>query len=140
MDNKNLGKLKYIYKIYMSINKIAHCERYPVIYINDEYCYYKDSGKKLEYISTSRIQKQFSSSKDLKISKFGLGTYYFTKLNSSFNSEKITLEVFKEKYQEKLEAAKQSVQRATKSLDQEKAKLKTIESNIKTNIEHNVNK
>lgn len=54
MDLKTLSKQKYIYRIYESDDKVLHCEKYPVIYINSQIVYYKD-GRKKEYLNYTRI-------------------------------------------------------------------------------------
>ena len=56
LDMKNLSKLKYIYRIYESSDKILHLEKYPIIYINSEVVYFKD-GRKQEYLNSTRVEK-----------------------------------------------------------------------------------
>ena len=61
MDYKNLSKIKHIYKIYRSPNNYWHCEKYPVIYVNKKYLYYKIGAdeelvsKRIDYIQDSFI-------------------------------------------------------------------------------------
>lgn len=44
MDVQTLSKRKYIYAIHISADKTLHCERYPVIYINQIYVYWRRPG------------------------------------------------------------------------------------------------
>lgn len=61
MDLKTLGKQKYIYRIYESADKVLHCEKYPVVYINSEVVYYKDGRKKenLSYTRNTNVGENF---------------------------------------------------------------------------------
>ena len=52
---KNLSKIKHIYRIYESNDKVLHCEKYPVIYINSEVVYFKDARKQ-EYLSYTYVK------------------------------------------------------------------------------------
>ncbi len=58
---QNLSKVKYIYRVYESRDKVLHCEKYPVVYINSEVVYFKDGRKQpyLSYISVKNIQDNF---------------------------------------------------------------------------------
>lgn len=55
MEVKDLSKQKYIYKTYKNHLGELHCEKYPVIYANKEYVYYKASDVVLEHTGTSYI-------------------------------------------------------------------------------------
>lgn len=60
-DLQNLSKIKYIYRVYESKDKVLHCEKYPVIYINSEVVYFKDCRKQsyLNYIHIENVQDNF---------------------------------------------------------------------------------
>lgn len=62
IDIKNLGKRKYIYRIYETEDDVLHCEKYPIIYINSKIIYFKDARKKeyLNYIETSDVLNNFT--------------------------------------------------------------------------------
>ena len=45
MDYKNLYANKYIYNVYESRDRKIHVEKHPIIYMNSEYVYYKQSRK-----------------------------------------------------------------------------------------------
>lgn len=45
MDYKNLYANKYIYNVYESSDRKIHVEKHPIIYMNSEYVYYKQSRK-----------------------------------------------------------------------------------------------
>ena len=44
LDNKTLSKQKFIYYVYES-DKTIHIEKFPIVYINSKYVYYKHSRK-----------------------------------------------------------------------------------------------
>lgn len=44
MTNQELSKMKYVYRIYCNYNKEVHLEKYPVIYANQDFVYYKQNG------------------------------------------------------------------------------------------------
>ena len=69
LDMKNLSKLKYIYRIYESSDKILHLEKYPIIYINSEVVYFK-MARKQEDIH----KKDFKNIKQ-EIKKYYTSTY-----------------------------------------------------------------
>ena len=62
MDLKNLSKYKYIYRIYESSDEVLHCEKYPVIYINNKVVYFKDARKqeRLNYKDVNKILDNFT--------------------------------------------------------------------------------
>lgn len=56
LDLKNLSKVKHIYRIYETDDKVLHCEKYPVIYINSEVVYFKRGRKMtLDYTRTQDV-------------------------------------------------------------------------------------
>lgn len=62
-DKKNLSKIKYIYRIYESSDRVLHCEQYPVIYINSKVVYFKDARKKeyLNYTCVDNVWDNFAN-------------------------------------------------------------------------------
>lgn len=56
MTKQDLSKIKYVHRIYSNWKKEVHMEKYPVIYSNHEYVYYKPRGDtRLSVIRTERI-------------------------------------------------------------------------------------
>ena len=45
IDKKELSKKKYIYRLYEDKDGVPHVEKYPVIYINEKYVYFKVASK-----------------------------------------------------------------------------------------------
>ena len=45
IDKKELSKKKYIYRLYKARDGVPHVEKYPVIYINEKYVYFKVASK-----------------------------------------------------------------------------------------------
>ena len=65
------SKVKHVFRIYTNVDGMTHCEKYPVIYINSEYCYIKIGRKReLESVKTSQIREKY----DIDNPNFG---YYF---------------------------------------------------------------
>lgn len=60
-DKENLSKIKFIYKLYKTVDNILHIERFPVIYINSTYVYYKQgSQEELSRIPLSSLSNSVS--------------------------------------------------------------------------------
>ena len=56
MNIKNLSKCKYIYRVYVSKTDEFHCEKYPIVYANNRYAYFKITGdERLNEISIARV-------------------------------------------------------------------------------------
>lgn len=54
-------KDRYIYKIYKDSVSNIHCQRFPIIYSNDQYIYYKEAGcKELTKVEVYRVHKTYS--------------------------------------------------------------------------------
>lgn len=45
IDKSTLSKKKYIYRLYEDRDGVPHVEKYPVIYINEKYVYFKVASK-----------------------------------------------------------------------------------------------
>ena len=45
INKKELSKKKYIYRLYEAKDGVPHVEKYPVIYINERYVYFKVASK-----------------------------------------------------------------------------------------------
>ena len=56
---------KYIYNIYIA-GGVFHCERFPIVYANLKYFYYKRSEDMLDCLTFSKVNKAYSLS-DLKL-------------------------------------------------------------------------
>lgn len=62
MDKENLCKRKHIYYVHTDSNGNNHIEKYPVIYINSEYVYFKKARKnELGRTYTSWVKKDLKS-------------------------------------------------------------------------------
>lgn len=55
MKNQELSKMKYVYRIYCNAKNEVHLEKYPVIYANEDFVYYKQNGN----ARLSCIHRQF---------------------------------------------------------------------------------
>ena len=109
LDKKNLSKIKYIYRIYESSDKILHCEKYPVIYINSEVVYFKDTRKK-EYLNYTRIDRVLDNFVNVcKPNRFGIYNTYIDRYfwNVETNVEEIYEDLKKQRDEAKSENDKQ---------------------------------
>ena len=62
MDKENLCKQKHIYYVHTDSNWDNHIEKYPVVYINSEYVYFKKARKnELCKTYTSWVKKDLKS-------------------------------------------------------------------------------
>lgn len=96
VDKSNLGKLKYIYRVYSysSGDGIFHCEKYPVVYLNSNVVYFKTSRKNeiLDRVNFQLVEDEFLGID--KLSSYGYYNYnrYFWKCDN-FDSKKVN-EIF----------------------------------------------
>lgn len=69
MDYKNLYANKYIYNVYESSDRKIHVEKHPIIYMNSEYVYYKQSRKNtlsMELICNLKTYKDLEKYSDYR--------------------------------------------------------------------------
>ena len=78
IDTKDLGKIKYIYKVYISKDDKLYIEKYPIIYINSKVVYFK-TGRKQYYLDYCQLLSVYNNFTDL--SNNILSSSYPTKRN-----------------------------------------------------------
>lgn len=49
-----LSKRKYVYALYKASDQTIHVEKYPVVYVNSEYCYFKTARLSTLHVETTR--------------------------------------------------------------------------------------
>lgn len=77
MENKDLSKCKYIYRIYVARDTVTHVEKFPVIYANKKYIYYKGgTGDSLKELLTTHVIDNNKDNIDEYIDKC-VGDYIF---------------------------------------------------------------
>ena len=91
IDTNNLGKVKYIYRIYESADYKLHIEKYPVIYINSNCVYFKTGRKHegLERCNLSNVYTDFMSLSNAELSRSG---YYERRPRLWFNNYFLNVE------------------------------------------------
>lgn len=128
MDNKELSKLKEIYKIYTSADGVVHCERYPIAYVNKKYVYYIVSND--DELSCKRMRSvgdSFKGVNDLTIYEsryLGVVVNQFFFNVENFDSASITKLVFEKNENDKIKKAESEVLRLTKKLNDVDEELK----------------
>lgn len=134
MDKENLCKHKWIYYVYTDSKGDNHIEKYPVVYINSKYVYFKHSRKdELSKTYTSFVNKDLKSmfSKDYKF-LWERDRYFW--INED-NAESI-IAAAKERFDEdrnnrwKIQA-KNELDRARKNYESALARYKTYDENYK---------
>lgn len=139
LDKKNLSKIKYIYRIYESSDRILHCEKYAVIYINSEVVYFKDARKKeyLNYTRVNNVLDNFVSA--CNTNRFG---FYSTYIDKYFwNVETNVLEIYEDlkkqraelKNKEDKQAKYNRLERAKREYEEALAEVKLLEELRKEN-------
>lgn len=130
IDKKNLGKQKYIFRIYASEDKVIHCEKHPVIYLNSEVVYFKDTRKK-EYLNNTKfnnVKDEYLGITSKDLSLYGWYDNYFWKVEN-FDSKKATEDAFEQKRKTELERAKCDFERAEKEYLSKKASYEKLQTN-----------
>lgn len=131
MDKSGLSKRKYIYKIYRSYrDHTFHIERYPIIYANSSYVYFKVANKQeLQYVEFRYIKNDIS---DLDLTKEyqleqGLYTWYDPKItDSEFNQ--IAKEFKRKQYESLIKDKKSEIKRLEFRLGYALGELHKLES------------
>lgn len=101
----NTNMHKYIYNIYYS-NDVYNCERYKVIYENDEYIYVKCKLKRLMEIRKVKISDKFNAKDEHHQYNYNR---YFYNVDQPFNSSDVTLIMRSEEINKMLMNAKMAM-------------------------------
>lgn len=128
MDAVNLSKMKYIYKIYESKDGVLHCEKFPIIYVNKKYVYFKsdDSGM-LDFTTTEYVLDNLSSCENV-----GVLCRYFWNIDDDFDLNEFQKELKRRRKDLELSRIKNKVERARKEYEDALLSLKVLEGmNIK---------
>jgi len=115
IKEQELSKHKYLYRIYASDDKIIHCEKHPVIYLNSKVVYFKDirQAERLKSITFNRIEDEYSGIRKSDINTYVSYERYFWKAGN-FNSKEATEEAFSIKKASELEQVESDFKRAEK--------------------------
>ena len=116
----DLSKRKYIYRIYSSEDKVIHCEKYPIIYINSEVVYYKD-GRKQEYLNYKRVSSVEDEFTGVNLSIYGYFEKFYWKVEN-FDSKRETENAYSLRVKSDIENARDSMNRAEKEYELRKQK------------------
>ena len=121
---EDLSKRKYIYRIYASEDRVIHCERHPVIYINSMVVYYKDHRKQeyLNYRLVSGIEDKFIA---VDLGYYNNYEKYFW-IVENFDSKTETEKAFSLKTKNDIEKAKEAMDRAAKEYEAKKQKYYSL--------------
>lgn len=116
----DLSKRKYIYRIYSSEDRVIHCEKHPVIYINSFVVYYKDHRKQeyLDYRLIKSVEEEFIG---VTLNCFGNYEKYFWKVEN-FDSKTETKKAYSLRVKSDIENAKESMDKAEKEFELKKQK------------------
>jgi hypothetical protein len=127
MEKDKLSKQKYIYRIYASSDKVIHCERYPVIYINSKIVYFKDArlDEFLSYKSVSFIKDEYTgiSPSDLHYSSYY--DEFFWKVEN-FDSQQATMDAFRAERNNEIANAELYMKQAEQSYLKRKEKYEEL--------------
>lgn len=131
MNKSELSKRKYIYKVYQSCGDNSfHIERYPIIYTNSAYVYFKVANKQeLGRVDFRRIKDRISDLKLTVDSTLYSGEYIWYDPNitdSEFN--RITKEFRRKQYEGLIEDKKNEIKRLEFRLGYAVGELHKLES------------
>lgn len=134
LDKKNLSKIKYIYRIYESSDRILHCEKHPVIYINSKVVYFKDVRKQeyLNYVRVDKVLDNFVSA--CTLNRFGCYNAYIDKYfwNIETNVQEIYEDLKKQRAELKSKNEEQNkrnrLERAKREYEEALAEVKLLEN------------
>lgn len=115
-----LSKRKYIYRIYSSDDKVIHCERHPVVYINSQVVYFKD-GRKQEYLNYKRLNNVEEEFTGVKVSIYGYFEKFYWKVEN-FDSKRETEYAYSLRVKNDIENAKDAMDRVAKEYELKKQK------------------
>ena len=120
MENNELSKVKYIYRIYEAHDGLLHLQKYPVIYINKKYVYFKTAkSDKLDFILIGNVVSDFYKTYKSKYYTYNITAKfdeYFWDYNDSI--QELFLELKEKRYsvlnQRRLESLQKKYEEAKK--------------------------
>ena len=75
MDKEKLSKHKHIYVLTCDAER-AHAQKFPIIYINQEYVYYRVNGApELERVRTNAVKENINGIDFTKLNRYSLRVY-----------------------------------------------------------------
>lgn len=139
MDKQNLSKIKYIYRIYKSAeDNQVHIEKYPVVYVNSNYTYYKVANKQeLQWVGTPKVYETAKAAcyELSKITRYWNLSFYFWDLDgfdieNSKYIENLRREALKQKYESDLKQHKSLATRYKNHYDGEMEEIEKLEKKL----------
>jgi hypothetical protein len=122
INKEELSKYKSIYRVYTTDDKIVHCEKYPVIYANSEWLYYKVARKQeLNRRELKSIISEYTGISNSDVNYWGHYDKYYWKVEN-FNSEQATNDVFATKKKDDADRIKREMEKAERDYLQLKEK------------------
>ena len=100
VSKDKISKLKYVYKVHQDAQDNIHLEKYPIVYINQYYVYYKANGDQMLHILSIRdIKEKFPENYDFR--RYNALYFWFSdyktqkEVNKNFNELKYQVAEYK---------------------------------------------
>lgn len=119
LNKETLSKQKYIYTVYISKDGVIHSEKFPVIYINKTYVYYKTPEKEnLTYRYIAEVYDSLEKFPEEKIyslyDNYCPRTFFWNIKDAPKTLKEFREKYNKAKYEKTKEEEKQKVEQAKK--------------------------
>ena len=129
VELKTLSKYKYLYRIYEA-NKNINMEKYPIIYSNKSYMYYKTGkGDALSYIKLDDVSSKYED-KSLKELNYYRRSIWVLNV-SEFDMEDVRNKYFNKTKEDLVEKAKEKLDKAIQNYNDAKASYEGLLNYIK---------
>ena len=113
VKKENLSKYKYVYTIYKD-NDTINVEKFPIVYSNSEYVYYKFASKnELSKINIREVDEKYNGITTAILDKLKYSRIYLLDING-FDIEEAKLHFYKKSKEKILEDAKLRLDRITR--------------------------
>ena len=126
VSKDKLSKLKYVYKVHQDSKDNIHLEKYPIIYINKYYVYYKANGDQmLNILSIRNIVEKFPDNYDF----VRYNSIYFW-FSDSKTQEEVNKNFNELKYLALEHQKNQKIQQISKSIKEREDELKQLQKEL----------
>lgn len=126
VSKDKLSKLKYVYKVHQDSKDNIHLEKYPIIYINKYYVYYKANGDQmLNILSTRNIEEKFPDNYD-----FGRYNSIYFWFSDYKTQEEVNKNFNELKYLALEHQKNQKIQQISKSIKEREDELKQLQKEL----------
>lgn len=136
-----LSKRKYIYHVHSNGKDAIHSERFPIIYVNKAFCYFKKSSSaELSWISTGSIKDRLNKDSNIKLNCFKeIDQYCFNVNLERVDINKLYEKLYLEDKEGEIYRLRQKINNSKLTYERDLKALKDLQEQIEDEGEFNEN-